>query len=153
MKRFTNIGLVLLVVFLLLQFIPTHRNENTQITSNDFNLYFKAPSKVASKLKTSCYDCHSNNTKYPWYNKIQPVAWFLENHINEAKEELNFSEFGNYSKRKQKSKLKRIFKEIKEDKMPLLSYELMHNEAKFTQNEKENILNWITELRNNSNNK
>jgi hypothetical protein len=95
----------------------------------------------------SCYDCHSNNTYYPWYNKIQPVAWFLENHINEAKEEFNFSEFGNYSNRKKKGKLKSIRNEIKDDKMPLKSYTIMHKDAKFTEEEKKQFVKYFNKMR------
>ena len=148
MKRFKKIGLLLLVVFILLQFIPTHQNKSNEVLASDFNLYFDTPTEIAKKIKVSCYDCHSNNTNYPWYNKVQPVAWFLENHIKEAKEELNFSEFGNYSKRKQKSKLKHFYNEIEKGKMPLFSYTLIHSNAKLSKAETKKMLKWINELKN-----
>ncbi len=66
-------------------------------------------------LKRSCYDCHSNNTVYPWYDRIQPVAWWLQYHVNHGKHSLNFSEFGSYSVARQAKKLKNIGKQIKED--------------------------------------
>jgi len=145
--NYKKLSIVLFVVFLLIQFIPTHRNENTEVLASDFIKLYNPPTAIANKLKASCYDCHSNNTTYPWYNKVQPVAWFLENHINEAKEELNFSEFGAYSKRKIKSKLKSMRNEIRDDKMPLWTYTLMHSDAKFSDKEQKEILNWIEEIR------
>ena len=95
----------------------------------------------------SCYNCHSNNTQYPWYNKIQPVAWFLEGHIKKAKEELNFSEFGDYSKRRQKNKLKSIINQIRDNEMPLSSYTLIHRDAILSESEKSELENWISNLR------
>jgi len=142
-----KIVLFLIIAFVGIQFIPTTRNESTEILETDFTQSFEVPQDIQSLLKTSCYDCHSNNTSYPWYNKIQPVSWFLENHINEGKSELNFSEFGSYSKRKQKSKLKAIINQIKDDEMPLSSYELIHQNAKLSKIQKEELLNCMTKLR------
>jgi serine/threonine protein kinase len=146
-KIFKKVLIVLLILFLALQFIPTNRNQSTEILASDFIKVYNPPTNIAQKLKVSCYDCHSNNSHYPWYNKIQPVAWFLENHINEAKEELNFSEFDNYSNRKKKGKLKAIKNEIKDDKMPLKSYTIMHKNAKFTKEEKKQFVKYFNKLR------
>ncbi|MCF6351206.1 MAG: heme-binding domain-containing protein [Flavobacteriaceae bacterium] len=136
-----------LILFIGIQCIPTNRNQSNEVLSSDFIKTFSVPKNLATKLKTSCYDCHSNNTYYPWYNKIQPISWFLENHINEAKEELNLATFGDYSNRRQKSKLKSIISQIREDKMPLKSYTIMHSNAIFSSEEKEELLNWLNELR------
>ena len=145
-KLFKKTGLLILFLAIAMQFIPTNRNQDTRILSSDFIKQYNPPTAIANKIKTACYDCHSNNTIYPWYNKIQPVTWFLENHINEAKEEVNFSEFGNYSKRKKKSKLKSIRNEIKDDKMPLWTYTLMHKDAKLGKEDKAKIVKWIEDL-------
>jgi serine/threonine protein kinase len=137
----------LLIVFVGIQFIPANRNQSTEILESDFTKSFEVPQEIQTLLKTSCYDCHSNNTSYPWYNKIQPASWFLEKHIKEGKEELNFSEFGANSKRKQRSKLKSIMSQIRDDEMPMLSYTLIHGDAKLSNSEKEQIINWVTKLR------
>jgi heme-binding protein len=108
---------------------------------------FDVPKNIEIQLKISCYDCHSNNTHYPWYNKIQPVAWFMEGHIEEGKEDLNFNEFGSYSKRRQKSKLKSIISQIKDDEMPLNSYTLIHSDAKLSLSERNEIMEWMNQLR------
>ena len=134
-------------MFVGIQFIPTNRNLSDEMLLSDFMIVYEVPKTIETKLKISCYDCHSNNTYYPWYNKIQPVAWFLENHIDKAKEELNFNEFGNYSTRKKKSKLKSIINQIKEDEMPLTSYTLLHSDAKISEAERKEIMEWMTQLR------
>lgn len=146
MKFVKIVLLILLVVFVGIQFIPTKRNESSYMSNSDFMSVYKVPTKIASKIKVSCYDCHSNNTNYPWYNKIQPIAWYLEDHINEGKEELNFSDWKNYSNRRKKSKLKSINSQIKEEEMPLLSYKIFHRDAKFSEEDKKIVINWVDSL-------
>ena len=146
-KYIKKIVLALLVVFIGIQFVPKNFNESDTILQTDFIVLYNPPKNIESLLKTSCYDCHSNNTHYPWYNKIQPVAWFMEDHIKEGKEELNFSEFGDYSKRRQKSKLKSIISQIKDDEMPLWNYTLIHRDAILSETDKKTLVNWLTTLR------
>jgi len=146
-KYIKKIGIALVVIFIGIQFIPKSYNESDEVFSADFMTIFDAPKNIEAQLTTSCYDCHSNNTWYPWYNKIQPIAWFLEDHINEAKEELNFNEFGDYSKRRQKSKLKSIISQIRDGEMPLSSYTIMHGDAKLSEEDKEILGVWIENLR------
>lgn len=139
--------IVLLIVFIGIQFIPKTYNQSDTVLITDFMILFNVPKGIETQLKTSCYDCHSNNTYYPWYNKIQPVAWFLEDHITEAKGELNFNKFGDYSKRRQKSKLKSIISQIRDDEMPLSSYTLLHSDAKISAEDKKLIIEWLDNLR------
>jgi hypothetical protein len=105
MRWLKGIGLVLLIVLVGLQLFPTRTNQSKDVSSTDFLLTYKVPENIGNILQTSCYNCHSNNTEYPWYSKVQPIGLLLESHINEGKIELNFSEFGSYSIRKQISKL------------------------------------------------
>lgn len=118
------------------------------ITAN-FTKVYNVPKNVEAILRTSCYDCHSNNTNYPWYSYIQPARFFMESHIKEGKENLNFNEFGMYSKRKQENKLDRIVKQIKSDEMPLASYTLIHKKAILTTIQKKEVIDWINTLENN----
>lgn len=141
------IALVLLVVFVGIQFFPIARNQSDTVPSTDFMLVNDVPETIQKKLQTSCYDCHSNNTQYPWYNKVQPIAWFLEDHIKEGKAELNFNEWDSLSNRRKKSKLRSIIKQIESGEMPLDSYTLIHQEAKFSEVEAEEMINWITQLK------
>lgn len=130
-----------------IQFIPTTLNQHKNTSKIDFLLVNSTPRNISIILKKSCYDCHSNNTNYPWYNKIQPVAWFLENHIQEGKKELNFSEWVEYSNRRKKSKLKSIISQITNNEMPLYSYTFFHKEANISQFEKSLVINYIRSLK------
>ncbi len=149
MKRFFKILFyTLLIALLLIQFYPKPtKNVSASINSNDITLAHNVPPDVQNVLKTSCYDCHSNNTSYPWYAKIQPFALWLENHIEEGKDELNFSEFGSYSIRRKFKKLEEISKQVKEDEMPLSSYTVIHRNAKLDENKKLLLANWVIALR------
>src|SRR4051794_7066091 len=132
MKKFLKILVyTLLIVFVLIQFYPKPgKNISGIISNSDIVVVHSVPANVQGVLKTSCYDCHSNNTVYPWYSHLQPVAAFLGNHIYEGKKELNFSEFGQYSIGKQYRKLEVSAKLIDEGDMPLTSYTLIHTNAK-----------------------
>lgn len=147
MKIVKVIALVLLVAFVGIQFVPMARNQSDIVPKTDFMRVNEVPKAIKDKLQVSCYDCHSNNTAYPWYNKIQPVAWFLENHIKNGKEELNFNAWADYSDRRKISKLKSMISQIKDDKMPLTSYTLIHNDAKFNESDKKEITDWLSSLR------
>lgn len=133
-------------MFVGIQFIPTTRNQDHTISKSDFMVIYNVPFEIEAKIKISCYDCHSNNTRYPWYSKIQPVAWFMEKHIKKAKEELNFSEYGEYSKRRQKSKLKSIRDQIRKNRMPLTSYTILHNDARLSNKDRIEIKDWADKL-------
>jgi hypothetical protein len=144
-KKILTLGFV---IFLLIQFYQPARNlDYGQVWPSHFTKIYIVPSDVKTILRTSCYDCHSNNTEYPWYSYIQPARMFLDSHIKEGKENLNFSTFGNYSKRKQLSKLDGIVKQIKADEMPLASYTLIHKNAILTQENKKVLINWIENTR------
>ena len=139
--------LVLLVGFVGIQFFFTSRNQSDTIPKTDFMLVNDVPKQVENIIKTSCYDCHSNNTDYPWYNKVQPVAWFLEDHVTHGKEELNFNEWADYSNRRKNSKLKSIISQIENGEMPLWSYTLIHREAKLSEDKRKTVLDWVSKLK------
>ncbi len=136
-----------LVGFVGIQFFPTSRNQSDTIPKTDFMLVNDVPKQVENIIKTSCYDCHSNNTDYPWYNKVQPVAWFLEDHVTHGKEELNFNEWADYSNRRKNSKLKSIISQIENGEMPLWSYTLIHREAKLSEDKRKTVLDWVSKLK------
>jgi len=140
--------LVLLIVIVSIQFIQPARNvDNGQVLPVAFTEVFDVPQNVQATLQTACYDCHSNNTGYPWYSRIQPGSWWMASHIKKGKEELNFSEFGEYSNRRRQSKLKSIASSVKDGTMPLPSYTWMHSKAKLSDEEKVLISNWATRTR------
>ena len=146
MKLLKRIGIVMLVVLVGIQFIPFRTNQDKAVPLSDFIVTNKVPENIGHILRTSCYNCHSNNTEYPWYSRVQPVGWFLQNHINKGKAELNFSEFGSYSVRKQKSKLSSMANQIEKNEMPLTSYTFIHREARLSLDNKKMLINYLNTL-------
>ena len=147
-KIIKKILIIGFVIFLLMQLYQPARNESyeQELTAN-FTKMYDVPKDVETILRTSCYDCHSNNTNYPLYSYIQPARFFMEEHIKDGKKDLNFNEFGKYSKRKQENKLEAIIKQIKSDEMPLASYTLLHKNAIVTPAQKEEVINWINKIK------
>ena len=134
--------LVILVVIILIQFIRPEKNFSKDAT-NDITTVMPVSEEVKQLIKTSCADCHSNKTVYPWYSEIAPVSWYLAQHVNEGKEHLNFSEWAAYNNN-QKSHIINDLKEVLEDhEMPLKSYLIIHKDAEMTQNNYETLLNWV----------
>ena len=125
-KMFRVILIILIVAFIIIQFIRPEKITEPEIKENQITAKFVIPNDVHSILKSSCYDCHSNTTYYPWYDVIQPVDWFLYDHVVEGKRELNFSNFSNYPLYRQFKKFKEIEEQVKEGEMPLLSYTLIY---------------------------
>lgn len=148
-KVLKSILLILLVTLIIIQFIHPQKNisDPSTLLANDIGKQYTVPASVHQILQTSCYDCHSNNTSYPWYSKIQPVAWWLNNHIMEGKREINFSEFANYRIGRQYKKLEEIIKQVKEAEMPLSSYTFIHKNAILTADQKLLINNWASAIR------
>lgn len=134
---------VLVVLLVLIQFYRPARNIADKQDANAIELHYNVPPHVGALLRTSCYDCHSNNTQYPWYNNIQPVASWLNSHINDGKRHLNFDEFNTYPEEKQKKKFKQIAETIKDGEMPLSSYTLIHRNAKLTEADKKTLIDWV----------
>jgi len=137
-----KVVLGILGVLILIQFIRPEKN----ISSNELNsitTIMEVPNEVKQIIKTSCADCHSNATIYPWYSEIAPVSWYLAQHVNEGKEHLNFSEWTAYNKN-QKSHIIKDLEEVLEDiEMPLKSYLILHKDAEMTQKQYETLLNWV----------
>jgi hypothetical protein len=142
MRLIKKILVVFAAVIIVLQFIRPELNKSRQVLTSDIAKVITIPDTVLTLLKNTCYDCHSNNTAYPWYSNVQPMGWLMAHHIKQAKEDLNFSEFGSYSKRRQLSKLDGIANSIKDDIMPLNSYKIMHKSAQLGSDEKSLIINW-----------
>lgn len=142
MKGLKKILVILLVVFIAVQFIQPAHNNNGQILPTNIGKIVNVPDGVLTIFENACYDCHSNSTRYPWYVYLQPVGWMLAGHVKNGKINLNFSEFGSYSTRKQANKLRAIATSIEESSMPLPAYEMMHKTAKLSDGDKKLIMDW-----------
>jgi hypothetical protein len=136
-----------LVVFIAIQFIRPARNNSGRVLLTDISKLVSIPDSVQAILKNVCYDCHSNNTNYPWYVNIQPMGWLMAKHIKKGKAGLNFSEFGSYSTRRQISKLTGIANSVKDGIMPLASYKWLHRNARLDKDEKIIIINWVQQAK------
>src|SRR5436309_2461841 len=132
MRSKTKILLATGIALATIQFIQPRLNKGEQSLPTEITKLYSIPENVQAIIKYSCYDCHSNNTHYPWYSHFQPFAWMMARHIRKGKTELNFNEFGSYSSRRQISKLKGIEGSIKDGSMPLWSYTLIHNDSKLS---------------------
>ena len=129
-----------------LQFVPTPRNTGATEGPKSLAAREKLPGDVHTMLQRACYDCHSDNTKYPWYAAVQPVAWWLNQHVTDAKAELNFSDFARYDSKRTVRKLQAVADQVRDRQMPLKSYLLMHGEAKLTDAEAARLAKWAEDL-------
>lgn len=146
-KIFKGLFYLLLLGFVIIQFFRPAKNKSEGTSKNDISTLYTVPLDVQNILKTSCNDCHSNNTVYPWYAEIQPVSWWLNSHIEDGKKDLNFSEFATYRIRRQYKKLEEINELVKENEMPLDSYLWIHKDAKLSDQQKLTIANWAEAVR------
>ncbi|MFI5188120.1 MAG: heme-binding domain-containing protein [Chitinophagales bacterium] len=145
---FKKILLVLLVILIVIQFIHPSRNRSTGDQPNNISKAYNVPARVKTILEKACLDCHSNNTRYRWYFKIQPVDWWLTSHINDGREELNFDEFTDKPARYKYHKLESAIDLVKKGKMPLNSYLWVHKDALLSDQEKDTIMNWAQGITN-----
>lgn len=132
----------LLIVFVLMQAIRPQKNNGVAETDTDYTRFVSVPDTIRNMLRTSCNDCHSNKTVYPWYAEIAPSSWWLANHIKEGKAELNFSDFSQYGRRRMKNKLTSIAEQVEKREMPLPSYVLLHAEAALSEGQIKIIKDW-----------
>jgi hypothetical protein len=134
---------VFIVILILVQFIKVDKNESTDL-SYDISTSYPVSNDLSQLLKVSCYDCHSNNTTYPWYSEIQPVAWWLDHHVQDGKKHLNFSEFTKTKIAVQNHKFEEIIEMVEDKEMPLPSYTYLglHPQANLTDNQRDLIVNW-----------
>jgi len=141
-KKFRVLGIGLISLLIIIQFFHPENNNSAVDPAGDLILVTSPPEQIAALLKHACYDCHSNQTVYPWYNKISPVSWYLGRHIRKGKEKLNLSEYGTIEKSDGIGLLVKICEEVEDGAMPLKSYQSLHKEARLTQDERTLICDW-----------
>jgi len=136
-KSILVLGLIALVV---MQFIRPDKNSGGYESIAVFEVETNPTEEVTQLLKTHCYDCHSNQTRYPWYGEIAPFSYWLAEHIEHGKEELNFSDWASYSAKRKDHKLDEVIEEVEEGHMPLDSYTWIH--GTLTEEEKTTLIQW-----------
>ncbi|MCB0651981.1 MAG: heme-binding domain-containing protein [Saprospiraceae bacterium] len=135
-----------LALLVIIQFFRIDKTNPTSDPAKDFIAMTNPPAEVAGMIKASCYDCHSNQSVYPWYTNVAPVSWFIKKHINEGRKHLNFSEWGNYEERRRNHKLEEFYGEVNQREMPLQSYLIIHSESRLTDEQVKKMTDWIVEI-------
>ena len=147
MKIIKKILFLLLIVLVIAQFFGPEKNQG-EIASMDAFISETHPSdEVKMILSESCFDCHSDVTRYPWYNNITPVNYWLDGHVEEGKEELNLSKWSSYSIKRKDHKLEEVIEKVEEKEMPLTSYTWTHKEAKLTDAQISIVKDWAEKVR------
>jgi len=147
MKIFKKVALALLVIFVLMQFYRPEKNSSQGDHTATFIAETNPPTEVKTILVQTCYDCHSDNTEYPWYNNIAPVSYWLADHVKHGKGHLNFSAWEEYDTKKKDHKLEEVIEMVENGEMPLKEYTWTHEEARLTEKQREGIIEWAKRTR------
>ncbi|MFD2916087.1 heme-binding domain-containing protein [Psychroserpens luteus] len=147
MKIIKKILVALLIVFIIMQFFGPDINEGDITTVDAFIADTNPPSDVKAILESTCYDCHSDVTTYPWYNKITPVNYWLADHIKDGKKHFNLSAWNDYDLKKKDHKMDELIEEVEEKKMPLESYTYTHGDANLTDEQIAAVVAWGKDVR------
>ena len=147
MQTGRKVSVLILIILVVMQFIqPTKNRSGEVITANDISKVYSIPQDLHQTFVTKCYDCHSNNTNYPWYIHIQPIGWWLAAHVHDGKEHLNFSEFKNYPVDRAEHKLEEIGEVTRDKSMPIKAYTMFHEDAELTPEDEKKIFDWLNSL-------
>lgn len=142
MKVLKKIGVVLLIALVVAQFFGPEKNDGNLDTVNAFIAETNPPAEVTQILKTTCFDCHSAKTNYPWYNNITPVNYWLDEHVRDGKKHLDFSKWSEYSLKRKEHKMDELYEEVEKKEMPLNSYTWTHADANLTQAQINAVVAW-----------
>jgi Haem-binding domain len=142
-----KIGIVVFIIFLLIQIIRPARNSGLADGPNDITHYVQVPDTIRRILKTSCYDCHSNHTVYPWYAAINPVGLWLRDHINDGKRAVNFSDLSGFTKKKLDHRMGDIAETVEKEEMPLGTYTFIHRYAILDSGQIKLMKAWVASAR------
>lgn len=138
---------MILILLVLIQVVQPTKNKSEGPSEDDISKVYAMPNDLHQTLVHKCYDCHSNNTRYPWYFNIQPIGWWLAAHVHDAKEHLNFSTFRNYTSARKANKLEDLLEVVEDGSMPIKSYVAFHPESVLTKEDKEAIKTWLASLK------
>ena len=144
MSRTLWLLLIIAIVLLVIQLFRPHFENPPENPQLAIQAVVPVPPNVQTILDRSCYDCHSSRTRYPWYSKIAPSSWLLSSDVNEGRQELSFSVFGTYPKKKASNKLKKLCEEVKGGDMPPWYYTPMHPGSKLSDADRQTVCAWTT---------
>lgn len=146
-KILKYLAILLLVILVIIQFINRPEQISEPVTENDIIGSLNINPGMSNLLKAACYDCHSNQPRYPWYSEIAPFSWWIGEHIEHGRDELNFSDWATFSKRKRDHKLEEMEEEVEEGHMPLPKYKWMHSDARLSEEQITMLKEWISSER------
>ena len=143
-KRISGFLLIIgVIVFLVIQFFPIDKTEIGYDHKNSYEYIAKPPQEIVSLLKEACADCHTSKAEYPWYASVQPIGWWIADHIEHGRSHLNFSEWGNMDKREREHAIEEIIETLESKEMPLKEYTWMHKEARLSEEQVNSLISWF----------
>jgi len=148
MKTIKVLIWIILGALIIIQFIPVSYPEVIGENKDDLIKNSDIPDDITLVLRTSCYDCHSNETKYPWYSYIAPIKWLIIRDIDYGRDDLNFSEWHNLKPRDKIKLLNAISEEVEEGNMPMPIYTLIHRNASLDDDQKKLLIDWTEHMMN-----
>ena len=147
MKIIKKIAWILLISFVVIQFIRPEKNETESEIDTVFITETNPPEQVRLILRSACYDCHSNKTEYPWYYNVAPISFWMDGHINHGKGHLNFSDWEQYKITKKDHLLEEVVETIESSEMPLNEYTWTHDDANLTDDQRKAVIEWAENTR------
>lgn len=147
MKLLKKILLTILILLLIAQFFRPEKNDGNLESVNAFLAETNPPENVKAILQESCFDCHTNSSRYPWYNAITPVNYWLADHIKDGKKHLDFSTWDGNSVKRKDHKFEEIIEMVDQKEMPLPSYTYTHSEAKLNEEQIQAVIDWANQVR------
>jgi heme-binding protein len=143
LKRVLQVLIIIIAAGIIVaQFVGPVRSNPVTAPSQSADTHLQISPEVRSILIRSCGDCHSNDTRWPWYSNVAPVSWFVIDHVNHGRQHLNFSEWGRYTDNESEEMLEHICKEVKSGSMPLTSYTSIHKEARLSEGDVKVLCDW-----------
>lgn len=146
MKKSKLIGWVALGALIIIQFFRIDKTNPEYDVNNDFITIHQPPEDVKLMLKEACYDCHSNESKYPWYTNVAPVSFWIKGHIDEGRKHLNYSKWGTFSDKRKNHKIEEMIDKVKEGEMPISSYKIAHSKARLSDEQRQRMVAFFTSL-------
>ena len=146
MKTIIKVGLWTLVGLVAIQFVPIDKTNKPVKKSENFVDLFNTPKSIKNTLKKACYDCHSNETIYPEYAMFAPVSWAIVGNVNKGRKHLNFSEWATFNKDIKMGMIQNLIADIEQNRMPKQGYIAQHPEAKLSEKEKLELIQYFNDI-------
>ena len=146
MKLLRILFILIIAAFVVIQFFDIERDNPEFNQEDDLMTVEKPPAEVQKILRATCYDCHSNETQWPWYSYIAPASWFVKQHVTDGRDNINLNFWGEYELEDRAYMIKEMIEEVEEGEMPLPGYDIMHPDARLTNEQKEVLFKWLRSI-------